>query len=166
MHKYIIKFYDFYLILSGKNNNKLSFKNERGKFFPLLLQRSAQFYEYFICARCICRCNFYCCCWLCHCCYCSCSCNLQLATGNTRAKGQAPHASAKQFVIFCHSNGSRRRWSMLWIMMRIYAWHCRNVADSAGQSDSRWMNGWMGGWMDKHLRPFPGLARFGSVRRR
>lgn len=38
-------------------------------------------------------------------------------------------------------SGESERWSMLWIMMRIYAWHCRSVADSARatarQPDSR-----------------------------
>lgn len=55
MHKYIIKFYDSYLILSHENNNKLSFKNETGNF--LRHSAVAAFYEYFICARCSCSCS-------------------------------------------------------------------------------------------------------------
>lgn len=153
MHKYIIKFYDFYLILSGKNNNKLSFKNERGKFFPLLLQRSAQFYEYFICARCICRCNFCCCCWLCHCCYCSCSCNLQLATHVQKGRRhmQAPN-NLSFFAIRMGVGGDDQCFELWWGFMldTVAMWQIVPYSRTA----DGWMDEWVDGWTSIY-GPFP-----------
>jgi len=136
MHKYIIKFYDFYLILSCKNNNKLSFKNERGKFLPLLRQ---SFWLNFTSILFV------------HVAFAVAisvavavavaTCNWQHTCKRARRHRQAPN-NLSFFAIRVGVGGDDQCFELWWGFMLDTVAMWQIVPDSR---DSRWMNGWMDG---------------------